>query len=486
MLTLLPAAEQIRTRKLSPVELTRECLANIDRLNPTLNAFITVTADLALAQAQHAEEEIAAGNYRGPLHGIPIALKDNIDTAGIRTTAGSNQYRDRIPTEDAEIVRQLKLAGAVIVGKNNMHEFAFGGSGVISAFGPAKNPVDPKRITGGSSSGSAAAVASGMCIAAIGTDTAGSVRCPAALCGVVGHRPSQGVLSNAGIVPLAESFDTPGPITQTVADAQAILQALSPVGCPPLLPSQPFDLSKLRIGVARNLAIDLDPDVADCFESAVQTLVKRVAYVEDVRVEVEPAWDVRNFEIFRYHQQMFEHTPELYDPRTLDRVRGSAGVTEIDYVRQRESLKAGQPCRFTVRQTGLDTVANGAGLRAAAQRSRSDGLGRAAGLRSEISTSQYFALQFSVVAQHFGALRIHQVRLAHRSANLWTTRRRLASPSVRDGIRASDGMAQASPAHTHHLNFRRRQTPALSEAQCQTRRARGPVSRSSARQFRPR
>ncbi len=343
MLTLLSAAEQIRTRKLSPVELTRECLARIDRLNPTLNAFITVTAELAVAQAQQAEEEIASGNYRGPLHGIPIALKDNIDTAGVRTTAGSNQYRERIPGEDAEVVKQLKLAGAVIVGKNNMHEFAFGGSGVISAFGPARNPIDPKRITGGSSSGSAAAVGSGMCIAAIGTDTAGSVRCPAALCGVVGYRPSQGVLSNTGIVPLAESFDTPGPITRTVADAHAILQALSPVGCPALSPSQPFAPTKLRIGVARNLAADLDPDVATGFESAVQTLVKLVAYVEDIRIEVEPAWDVRNFEIFRYHQQMFEHSPQLYDPRTLDRVRGSAGVTEIDYVRQREALKASSP-----------------------------------------------------------------------------------------------------------------------------------------------
>ncbi len=343
MLTLLTAADQIRTRKLSPVELTHDCLTRIEELNPTLNAFITVTADLALEQARRAEAEIAAGNYRGPLHGIPFALKDNIDLAGIRTTAGSNQYRDRIPSEDAEIVKQLKLAGAVIVGKNNMHEFAFGGSGVISAFGPAKNPVDPTRITGGSSSGTAAAVAAGMCVAAIGTDTAGSVRCPAALCGVVGHRPSQGVLSNAGTVPLAESFDTPGPITQTVADAHAILQALSPAGCPALLSSQEFDPSKLRIGVARNLSVDLESDVTACFESAVQTLVQRVAYVEDVRVEIEPAWNVRNFEIFRYHQQMFEHTPQLYDPRTLDRVRGSAGVKEIDYVRQRESLKAASP-----------------------------------------------------------------------------------------------------------------------------------------------
>ena len=341
MLTLLEAADQIRARKLSPVELTRECLANIDRLNPTLNAFITVTRELAVAQARKAEEEISKSNYRGPLHGIPIGLKDNIDTAGIRTTSGSNQYRERIPTEDAEIVRQLKLAGAVIVGKTNMHEFAFGGSGVISAFGPARNPWDHACITGGSSSGAAAAVAAGMCVAALGTDTAGSVRCPAALCGLVGHRPSQGLLSNAGTIPLAESFDTPGPITRTVADARVILLALAPVRYPALSQTDRVDLTKLRVGVARNLAKDLEAEVADCFESAVRSLVKLVAYVEDVSVEVQPAWDVRNFEIYRYHRTMIERTPELYDPRTLDRLRASAGVKEIDYVNQRESLKEG-------------------------------------------------------------------------------------------------------------------------------------------------
>jgi aspartyl-tRNA(Asn)/glutamyl-tRNA(Gln) amidotransferase subunit A len=343
VLALLEAAEQLRTRKLSPVELTRECVANIERLNPTLKAFITITADLALEQARKAEEEISKGNYRGPLHGIPFALKDNIDTAGIRTTAGSNQYRDRVPSEDSEIVRQLKLAGAVIVGKNNMHEFAFGGSGVISAFGPACNPWDPARITGGSSSGSAAAVASGMCVAAIGTDTAGSVRCPAALCGLVGHRPSQGLLSNAGTIPLAESFDTPGPITRTIADAHAILQALTPVGSPALQRRTQLDLSKLRVGVARNLTTDMEPDVAACFETALQNIVKMVAYVEDIRVEVQPAWGVRNFEIFRYHARMFETKPQLYEPGTLDRVRGSAGVKEIDYVRNREAIKLGLP-----------------------------------------------------------------------------------------------------------------------------------------------
>src|SRR5271167_1500954 len=259
MLTLSEAADQIRTRRLSPVELTRECLARIERLNPVLNAFITVTADLALEQARQAETEIVAGNYRGPLHGIPIGLKDLLDTAGARTTAASNQFLDRVPAEDAELVKQLRQAGAVILGKLNLHEFAFGVSGIVSAFGAVKNPWNPERITGGSSSGSAAAVAAGMCVAAIGTDTAGSIRCPAALCGIVGHRPSPGLLSAKGIIPLSRSFDTAGPMTRTVRDAAALLQVLAG--------SAPNDTatestSALKVGVLRKGFFDgLQPDV---------------------------------------------------------------------------------------------------------------------------------------------------------------------------------------------------------------------------------
>ena len=219
MLTLAEAAAQIRSRRLSPIELMGECLTRIDRLNPVLNAFITVTADMALDQARQAEAEVTAGNWRGPLHGIPIGLKDLLDTAGTRTTAASNQCRERVPVEDAEVVKRLKQAGAVIIGKLNLHEFAFGMSGVVSAFGPARNPWNTDSITGGSSSGSGAAVAAGLCVASIGTDTAGSIRCPSALCGIVGHRPSATVLSAEGIVPLARSFDTAGPMTRTVEDA---------------------------------------------------------------------------------------------------------------------------------------------------------------------------------------------------------------------------------------------------------------------------
>ncbi len=254
MPTLTEAAEQIRSRRLSPVELTRECLARIERLNPDLNAFITVTAEQALESARQAESEISAGNYRGPLHGIPIGLKDLFDTAGVRTTAASNQYRDRVPTEDAEVVRRLRQAGAVIVGKLNMHEFAFGMSGVVSAFGPVRNPWNRERITGGSSSGSAAAVAAGLCLAALGSDTSGSIRCPPALCGIVGHRPSAGLVSTKGVVPLSTSFDTVGPMTSTVRDAAMLLDVL--VGQSSYASVLEEDVSRLRVGVARKNFFD--------------------------------------------------------------------------------------------------------------------------------------------------------------------------------------------------------------------------------------
>ncbi len=337
MLTLTEAAEQIRTRCLSPVELTRECLARIERLDPTLNAFITVTADLALEQARRAESEISAGNYCGPLHGIPIGLKDLFDTAGVRTTAASNQCRDRVPAEDAEIVRRLKDAGAVILGKLNMHEFAFGMSGVVSAFGPAKNPWNVERITGGSSSGSAAAVAAGLCVAALGSDTSGSIRCPAALCGIVGHRPSANLLSVKGIVPLSTSFDTVGPMTRTVRDAAIIIDVLSgATGFASLLQEE---VRELRVGVARRKFFDdLDAEVSACLQAALDTLSKLVVQVRDVELPLRGFRTIFDAEIYEYHEAMIQQTPELYDPRTLFRLQNCAGISATDYTRERHRL----------------------------------------------------------------------------------------------------------------------------------------------------
>ena len=339
MLTLLDAADQVRTRKLSPVELTRECLNRIERLNPQLNAFITVTADAALDAARKAEADIAAGNYRGPLHGIPIALKDLFDTAGVLTTAASNQYRERIPTEDAEVVRRLKQAGAVLLGKLNMHEFAFGMSGVISAFGPAKNPWNPECITGGSSSGSAAAVAAGLCVAALGSDTSGSGRCPPALCGVVGHRPSANLISLKGVIPLCTSFDTVSPIAQTVADATVLLDTLSSKSnYTPLLSE---DVRELRVGIARaHFFDDLDPDVARAMDEALKVVAHLVGGMQDVEVPRDAFRTIFDAEIYEFHEAMATNTPELYQPLTLFRVQKTAGISATDYIRERRRLVA--------------------------------------------------------------------------------------------------------------------------------------------------
>lgn len=337
VLTLTEAAEQIRTRRLSPDELTRECLARIERLNPLLNAFIAVTADLALEQAHQAESEISAGNYRGPLHGIPIGLKDLFDTAGVRTTAASNQYRDRIPTEDAEVVRRLKQAGAVIVGKLNLHEFAFGISGVVSAFGPTKNPWNLERISGGSSSGSAAAVAAGLCVAAVGTDTAGSIRCPSALCGIVGHRPSAGLISLKGVVPLSTSFDTAGPLAATVCDAAILIDVLAETSSYAALLEE--DVAKLKVGVPRKALFDnLDPDVASCIEAATQVVGKLTSQVREVDIAVDGFRTIFDAEIYEYHEAMVNNSPQLYDPRTLYRIQRCAGITASQYIRERRRL----------------------------------------------------------------------------------------------------------------------------------------------------
>ncbi len=337
MRTLTDAAEQIQSGRLSPVELTREYLARIERLNPTLNAFITVTADLALDQARNAEGEIQAGNYRGPLHGIPIALKDLLDTAGVRTTAASNQYRERVPDEDAEAVRRLKDAGAVIVGKLNMHEFAFGMTGVISAFGASKNPWNTERITGGSSSGSAAAVAAGLCVAALGSDTSGSIRCPPALCGIVGHRPSANLISTRGVIPLSTSFDTIGPMTRSVRDAAVLIDVLS--GTTQYASLLREDVKQLRVGVARKKFFDdLHPDVSASVEAALATLKVLVAEVREVEVPTQGFRTIFDAEIYEYHEAMVQKSPELYDPRTLFRLRNCAGITATDYIRARRGI----------------------------------------------------------------------------------------------------------------------------------------------------
>src|SRR5262245_35652104 len=222
-MTLAEAADAIRAGRQSSADLTRDFLTRIERLQPTVNAFITVTGDQALAVARERDAEAKAGRWRGPLHGIPIALKDNIDTAGVRTSGASAVFADRVPAEDAEVVRRLKEAGAVLLGKLNMDEFAAGGTSTVSYWGPVRNPWAHDRSAGGSSGGSAAAVAAEMCFAAMGTDTTGSLRIPAAFCGVTGLKPTYGRVSARGVIPLSWTLDHVGPVTRTVEDAAIVL-----------------------------------------------------------------------------------------------------------------------------------------------------------------------------------------------------------------------------------------------------------------------
>src|ERR1700677_1242571 len=226
-LTLKQASERIRSKKVSPVELTEACLEGTKTYTHRIDAWITGMRESALAQAKVLEKEQAAGRFRGPLHGIPIGLKDNIDSAGVRTTAGSKTLEGNIPVEDAEVTRRLKAAGAIIVGKCNMHIFASGATSAVSYYGPVRNPWNLELIAGGSSGGSAAAVAMDNCYAALGTDTGGSVRTPSAMCGVVGLKGTYGRVSIRGIVPLTWSLDHCGPIARTVEDTALVLQVIA-------------------------------------------------------------------------------------------------------------------------------------------------------------------------------------------------------------------------------------------------------------------
>ncbi|WP_280832723.1 amidase [Mycolicibacterium frederiksbergense] len=260
---------------MSPSELLERYLDRIERFNPTINAFTTVAADSARADAARAESELRDGCLRGRLQGIPIAVKDNIDTKGIRTTIGSSFFQHDVPARDARVVEMLRAAGAVIVGKTATHEFACGVTTNNPHYGPTCNPVDPARISGGSSGGSAAAVAAGLAAASIGTDTAGSIRIPAALCGCVGFKPTYGSVSTAGVFPLSPSLDHVGPLTVDVADAAIMLDAIGGTGDngPSTVVSDlRGPLPRIRIGIAPHLfTTGSDPDVKRSFDMAVAT-----------------------------------------------------------------------------------------------------------------------------------------------------------------------------------------------------------------------
>ena len=339
MLSILQASQRIRNREISPVELTQECLKRIQQLNPELNAFITVTADSAMAEVRKAEQEIAGGRWRGPLHGIPVGLKDLFDTAGVKTTAASALFADRVPQQDAEVVKRLKNAGAIILGKQNLHEFAYGGSSMISHYGPVRNARNPEHIAGGSSGGSATSLAARMCYAALGTDTAGSIREPAALCGVVGLKPTFGRVSTQGVLPLSESLDHVGPIATTVADCALLLKAISDPATPEI--ELPENLNcTLRIGIPRSYFFeDLDAEVAQTVEQALRVLESIGCMMVDLTLSVPTDRTLQSAESWAYHKALVARSPELYQPETLRRLRSGENISEQEIAQSRAGLR---------------------------------------------------------------------------------------------------------------------------------------------------
>ncbi len=354
-LSISEAAELLREKKISPVDLATACLDRIERLNPVLNAFITVTHEGAMAQARVAEAEIQRGQWRGPLHGIPIGLKDLIDTAGVRTTCGSALFADRVPTEDAEVVQRLKRAGAVLIGKQNLQEFAYGGTSASSHYGAVHNPWNPKHIAGGSSGGSAAAVAAGMCFGAIGSDTGGSIREPAAFCGIVGLKPTYGRVSTRGVFPLSWSLDHVGPICRNVRDAALMLEAIAgydvlDVTCVDwptekyaqyanALSSKTDFRIGVRIGVARQPFFeDLDRDIELAINEAIEVIRRMSLEIREVDLPSVPT-AVQAPEVYAVHENYYANSPELYRPWMRERLAQAATADTVAYVADRFALE---------------------------------------------------------------------------------------------------------------------------------------------------
>ncbi|HEV8614841.1 MAG TPA: amidase [Methylomirabilota bacterium] len=353
-------ARMIATKAVSPVEVVRAHLARIEARNRDLRAYLTVCGDAALEAARAAEAALTAGGPLGPLHGVPIALKDLFNTAGVRTTGGSKILADAVPRDDATVVRRLREAGAIVLGKLNMVEFAFGPEGFNAHHGMARNPWDAsaERMPGGSSSGSGVAVAAGLAPAALGSDTGGSIRIPASLCGITGLKPTYGRVSRAGVLPLSWSMDHAGPMARTAADCAALLGAMagydpadpttSVLPVPSYAAALTGDVRGLRVGLLRGFFLEsATPDVRAAVEQAAKTLTQAGAVVDEVSLEHVTLVSAASLaivasEALAYHAQWLRTRPADYDPEIAQRLRLGAFITGVEYVR-------GQQVRALVR-----------------------------------------------------------------------------------------------------------------------------------------
>lgn len=359
--TLAGAARMVAQKELSPVALAEAVLKRIARLDERMRAFITVTADHALEAARRTEREIAGG-HRRPLQGVPVSIKDLYDTKGIRTTAGAKIFEQRVPNEDATVVKKLNEAGAVTVGKTNLHEFAYGVTTVNEHYGVARNPWDPERICGGSSGGSACAVALSMGFGSPGSDTGGSIRIPASLCGIVGLKPTYGRVSLSGIVPLSWSMDHPGPMTKTVEDAAIMLGIIAghdprdsfsrKLPVPRYTDALTGDIKGIRAGIPKSYFFDrIDPQVDTSIRAAIRQLEKLGALIVDVDLPTAPVnravWmQIASPEVYSYHEPLLAQHAGLYGTQVRARIEAGRMLASIDYVRaQRIRTIMKEECR---------------------------------------------------------------------------------------------------------------------------------------------
>lgn len=334
--TIAELSRALRAREVTAEAITARCLARIDEVDAAINAFITVLRDTALADARQVDAEIRGGRHRGPLHGIPIAVKDLFDIAGTPTTAASKVREGHVATRDADVIRRLREAGAILIGKTNLHEFALGPTNEDSAFGPVRHPLDHTRVAGGSSGGSAAAVAAGMAIAAIGTDTGGSIRIPAAACGLVGLKPALGEISTDGVVALSTTMDHVGPLCRTVEDAAVVYDVMR--GLEPARP-EPCAPRGLRFGVPNDYFLALlDPQIADGFDALCGRLRQQGAEIQDVAIP--HATDIAAVythivlsEAAALHASTIENRPDAYTPNVRARIEMGRYILAEDYVR---------------------------------------------------------------------------------------------------------------------------------------------------------
>jgi len=348
-LSLTGLAREFWARRLSPVEVVRVLLGRIEA--DDTNSFVTVTAERALEEASRAESEILAGRYKGPLHGVPVALKDIIYTGGIRTTMGSALYAGHVPDHSATVARKLEEAGSILIGKTNTHEFAYGPTGDQSHFGPTRNPHDTRRITGGSSGGSGAAIAANLCYGALGSDTGGSIRIPAALCGGVGMKPTFGRVGKMGVFPLSWSLDHVGPITRTVEDNALFLNSLAghdsedpyAVDLPPEDFTRDLErgLQRAGIGIPTSFFTEhLDEQVEARLRQAAEVFVSVGAEVREV--EIPNLWEtlraqrlVLAAEAYAVHEERLENEPEKFGEEARERLMEGARPRAYRYANAR-------------------------------------------------------------------------------------------------------------------------------------------------------